>query len=308
MGYSTGNLTKIGELIAATNSAGRRIVDFGSQDIKVFNQDSLGEIQRFITSMGGARNFRSNKQDDFPFLLTAQEIFTAAGFEYICFDVDRRPGTIYVDYNTLDFNRSLYGRFDIVLNAGTTEHLPNPVAALFLMHWVCRRGGILFNEVPLFGWMNHGLNNMTAKFWHTLRWMNSYEVLSAQVKYADMPPDNENATGPHLEFIENLAYATQKSGSIEIIFRKTSDRGFIPPYDAMLPTEDNGAAIAKLVMGSLNPFVKCGALTRKEAVATTDAFLAYRRVPYRQSAYFRIRGMGYRKRLPVVLQKLIPKF
>lgn len=297
MGYSTGNLAKIGQLINASGFTGRRIIDFGSQVVKTFDREDLGTLQKFIGSLGGPSDFHGDTRDNqFPLFLTADEIFTAAGFQYKCFDVDQRPRTIYVDYNTLAFDRSLYGSFDIVLNVGTTEHLPNPVAALFLMHWMCRTGGILFNEIPLSGRMNHSLNNMTAKFWYTLRWMNSYEVLSAQVNYAEITPDDPNATGPHLDFIRNLERATQNSGSIEIIFRKTSDRGFIPPYDAVFPTDDGGAAIAKLVMGSLNP------------VKTTDAFMAHQKLPYRWSKLFQIRGMGYRKRLPVPLQRLIPKF
>jgi hypothetical protein len=296
VGYSTGSLTKIGQIITSTNFSGRRLIDFGSQDVKIFGRDDLETLQKFVATLGGPSGFRDSTTDsEFPLLLTADEIFTAAGFQYKCFDVDRRRDTIYVDYNTLEFDRSLYGKFDVVLNAGTTEHLSNPVAALFLMHWMCRTGGILFNEVPLSGWMNHGLNNLTAKFWHTLRWMNSYEVLSAQVKYAELSPDNENITGPHLEFIKNLDRACQNTGSIEIVFRKTSDRGFIPPYDAVLPTGDGGAAIAKLVMGSLNPFVKCGALTRQQAIETTDEFLAYQALPYRWPKRFQVRGLGYRK-------------
>jgi hypothetical protein len=309
LGYSTGNLAKLGDLIRSNEFAGRRIIDFGSQDLKIFSRDDLSTLQSFVGSLGGPRNYLDKtREEQFPLLLTAIDVFTAAGFQYTCCDVDQRPGTVYVDYNTLKFDRSLYGKFDIVANVGTTEHLPNPVAALFLMHWMCRTGGILFNEVPLSGWTNHGLNNLTAKFWHTLRWMNSYEVLSAKIKYSDLGADNENVTGPHLDFIENLRRAGENSATIEIVFRKTSDRGFVVPYDAVLPQGDGGKAIAKLVMGSLGPFVKCGALTHKQAVETTDAFLAYQNLPYRQSARFQIRGMGYRKSLPEPLQRLIPKF
>ena len=110
------------------------------------------------------------------------------------------------------------------------------------------------------------MNNLTAKFWHSLRWMNSYRVLSATIKYIpEAHPDDGNFGGEHLAFIQDLDEAAKVSSWIEIIFQKTFDRGFIPPYDAVCPTDDDGTAVEALVRGSLRPFVAGGALTEAEA-------------------------------------------
>jgi hypothetical protein len=262
---------------------GKRIMDLGSQDVTVFNEPDLHLLEKFIADWGGdAQPIRARAQGGFPFILTARDAFTAAGFDYRCCDVDRRANTLYVDFNTATFDRSFYGQFDLVMNAGTTEHLANPVPAFFFMHQLCRKGGIIYNEVPLSGWLNHGLVNLTPKFWHTLQWTNEYEVLKAFVKpTGPTEAADGNFGGAHLDFIGNLAAAGETSSSIQIVFRKTSERGFIPPFDAVIPTQDGGKALGELVWGSLRYFAASGALNHDESVAAVDDFLRYQQLPYR---------------------------
>jgi hypothetical protein len=217
-------------------------------------------------------------------MVPAADVFNAIGVSYTCFDVDDRPGTIYVDYNTLRFDRSLYGQFDVVANAGTTEHLGNPNACFLLMHQCCRVGGLLFNNVPLCGYANHGLNNLTPKFWHTLRWMNSYDVVDAHVNYVAATHERDgNFYGEHLEFIRDVDQATRVSATIELTFRKTQGRGFVPPFDvdAAVWNAGDGQAVGRLLAGSLMPFVTMDALTQAESDACINDFL-------------HLQGRGYR--------------
>ena len=285
MGYAVQNFWDIAELVSSAGLTGKRVIDLGSQDVKIFGDADLMLLQECVQRLGGdPARIRKLVVPPYPVVISARDVFEAAGYDYICCDVDQRPGTIYVDFNTLAFDRSLYGKFDFVMNAGTTEHLPNPLAAFFLMHELCASGGLLFNEVPFSGWTNHGLNNLTAKFWHTLRWMNSYRVLLANVKYVpDNHPLDGNFGGEHLAFIDNLSKAAAVSSSIEIIFQKTDTRGFVPPYDAVFPTDDGGKAIGQLVMGSLRPFIVNGSLTDKQAEKTVNQFLAYQGLGYKYS-------------------------
>lgn len=286
MGYAIQNFWRIADLVQSVGLTGRRVIDLGSQDVRIFSDADFKLLEESVRKFGGdPARLRTLFVPPYPVVISARDVFEASGFEYVCCDVDQRPGTVYVDFNTLAFDRRLYGEFDFVMNAGTTEHLPNPLAAFFLMHQLCATDGMLFNEVPFSGWTNHGLNNLTAKFWHTLRWMNSYRVLSATVKYVpDTTPRDGNFGGEHLDFIANLSRATETSSSIEIIFQKTSSRGFVPPYDAVFPTDDGGRAIGQLVMGSLRPFIVNGSLTAAEAKKTVNQFLAYQNLPYKFSS------------------------
>jgi len=283
MGYAVGSLVHLGQILRSTQIRERHIMDLGSQDVTIFDGADAQNLQGFIKEFGGPPDALSAKlAGPFPIIIPAAEIFSAAGFVYRCCDVDRRAGTVYVDFNTLAFDQSLYGQFDIVMNAGTTEHLPNPLAAFFLMHYLCRKDGLLYNEVPLSGWFNHGLNNLTPKFWHTLRWMNSYKVMCAIIKPVDVVPVNDgNFGGKHLDFIGKLSELEQRSASIQIIFQKVEDRGFVPPFDAVLPEGGDGKVVADLVWGSLSPFVTLGSLSPAAAVASVNSFMSMQRLSYR---------------------------
>jgi SAM-dependent methyltransferase len=284
VGYAVQNLLQLRALLQSEGMTGRRVADLGSQDVTIADQTDVDNLIDFVRRFGGDVTRLSKSVDGrlLPTTIPARDVFSCAGFAYVCCDVDRRPGTIHVDFNSLAFDRTWYDKFDLVMNAGTIEHLANPAAAFFFMHHLCRAGGVLFNEVPFSGWTNHGLCNLTAKFWHSLQWMNSYRVLSATIKSVPAQhPDEGNFNGEHLAFITDLDEAARASSSIEIVFQKTDDRGFVPPYDAVFPTDDTGAALAALIMGSLRPFVESGALREAEAFATTNQFLDYQGLEYR---------------------------
>jgi len=123
---------------------------------------------------------------------------------------------------------------------------------------------------------------LTPKFWHTLRWMNSYEVITAVIKPVNGDSANDgNFGGKHLDFIENLSELKQQSASIQIIFQKVEDRGFVPPFDAVLPEDGNGKVVADLVWASLLPFAVCGSLSRAAAAASVNGFMSKQNLSYR---------------------------
>lgn len=47
---------------------------------------------------------------------------------------------------------------------------------------MCKKKGMLYNDVPLFGFGNHGLINPTPKFWDAMIWMNQYLVKNIETR------------------------------------------------------------------------------------------------------------------------------
>jgi len=181
-----------------------------------------------------------------PVVISAREVFRPPALSTsVAMSIDGPVRSTLIS-NVLAFDPSLMGSLTWCLNAGTTEHLPNPLAAFFFMHYLCRKGVGCFTTKCRFRMVQPWLNNLTPKFWHTLRWMNSYDVLSAANFEGSTEPndggDERKFRRPDLDFIENLTNLEQHSASIQIIFRKAGDRGFIPPYDAVFffPTNDGG--------------------------------------------------------------------
>ena len=67
------------------------------------------------------------------------------------------------------------GRYDLVTNFGTTEHVANQLNAMKIIHDLTAVGGVMIHNVPLQGFMNHGLVNYNMKFFWMLARSNGYE-------------------------------------------------------------------------------------------------------------------------------------
>ena len=67
-----------------------------------------------------------------------------------------KPETIRMDLASFNIPRPR-GCFPLVVNVGTTEHSASPAATFALMHELCAKDGFLYHDVPLFGYGNHGL-------------------------------------------------------------------------------------------------------------------------------------------------------
>lgn len=233
---------------------GAAIGDCGSQD---FGAGEMPAVNHLLSTI--------YKRDPLPLsmITSAAEVFVRAGFNYTCFDVDNRSGTVYLDFHSFRFQREYYNKFDITFNSGTSEHLIAPHGLMFFMHHATRVGGLMWHMVPVFGYANHGLNNLTPKFWHQLATYNGYEIVSAEIelsKHEEMNPNN--FYGDHLSFIDNITSIVTPSALMKIVFRKIIDRCFIPPFDVDDPSPS--PQTEKLMRDALQPFVDAGSLTYVE--------------------------------------------
>jgi hypothetical protein len=238
---------------------GARIADFGSQDFHLPDAERVENLNQTIAAAYGAPPLSIEA----PATVPASMVLTHVGFNVTTFDVDDRPGTVMLDFHTLRIPRDLYGQFDIVLNAGTSEHLCAPLGLFFAAHHICKVGGIMVHNVPVFGWGNHGFNSMTPKFWYLLALDNKYETLKAELRAVPHDVlDPGNFRGPHLDYIQGFNDFAQNSAMIELRFRRTTGQCFVPPIDVerSLPLP-----FAQLHRNALEPFVATGSLTAAEA-------------------------------------------
>lgn len=85
---------------------------------------------------GGARGPKGVRQDSW-----LGEVLVRAGLSYRAFDVLDLPRTEIFDLNFDALAPKDVGRFDLVLNFGTTEHVFNQYNAFKIIHDACRAGG-----------------------------------------------------------------------------------------------------------------------------------------------------------------------
>lgn len=67
-------------------------------------------------------------------------------------------------------------QFDLVTNAGTTEHVFNLAQCWRTIHDLTKPGGYIYGEQPTQGYLDHGLYNLQPTFVHDLARHNAYEI------------------------------------------------------------------------------------------------------------------------------------
>lgn len=267
MGYAPAMLEEIGNL----DLLSKEVLDVGAQDVSIGSVTDLEQLNHFIRRHNPQAELLYFSQ--FPVIVEARDVYIRAGFSYTCIDVDERPGTLRVDLARFEIPRPR-GKYGLVVNVGTTEHLASPAATFALMHEMCAEGGILYNDVPLFGLGNHGLMNPTPKFWHALIWMNDYKGHSVRVRTCDESAmDRGNFFHDYLDYMGGLRNIVGVSSLITAVLEKKTSQPFVTPFDAVFSDDEQGVEVAKLLLGSYLPYLCTGAYTEKEVISGINNFL-----------------------------------
>jgi len=168
----------------------------------------------------------------------SREFWTSLGLQYGAIDFDGHRDSAPLDLNNDQVPESLRSRFDIVLNAGTTEHILNQDNAFRVMHDLARVGGLIIHEVPAGGMMNHGMINYNLKFfWHLCR-ENNYEPIKLRFDGHGKTGVPKNIVDSNIQFASADAFIPTEEVYDFMIFavlRRTSAAPFCTPLD--LPAE-----------------------------------------------------------------------
>jgi SAM-dependent methyltransferase len=122
---------------------------------------------------------------------TGKEYFENRGVDHTSFDLNAKNGALPVDLAQPIEDSRWLGAFDIVTNAGTTEHV-EPYEAQYVcfrsIHDCLKVGGIAVHVVPDLdeleqhgSWANHCNNYYTDAFFRRLAELNGYTLISSQV-------------------------------------------------------------------------------------------------------------------------------
>jgi len=245
MGYGyTGHFDLIENLLARRRQAlgeqeRLRICELGDQTIQVTPQAaealyafaarhatpsasvSLADLRRRLDDHGGGS-------------MHVRDVYLAAGFDYVSADVNEEGGACFVDLNYWPNEAASLGKFDVVTNFGTTEHVANQASAFATVHHLLRPGGVAIHHVPMVHYLNHALVNLTPRFLLGLAGLNDYTILSTYVQSHCIDQALDFHYGPDLLFMpgvrEMLIDSTLATMAF-IVIRKNSDLAFIPPID-----------------------------------------------------------------------------
>src|SRR5262245_26318487 len=168
----------------------------------------------------------------------ARLLYEALGIKYGCVDVDGRVGSVVMDLNFDEVPASHKGRYGLVTNHGTSEHILNQYNVFKAMHEFARPGGIFLHAVPFTVHLEHGFFNYQPNFFEALARYNSYETLGIWVG-----PDWQLASfipwDPIL--LDYLALSSKTTHLLVVAQRKMYDKPFCVPfqesYENMVPDE-----------------------------------------------------------------------
>lgn len=188
----------------------------------------------------------------------ARDFWIALGFDYTAIDVDGSPGSIPLDLNYDQVPGDLRGKYGLVTNLGTTEHVCNQMNAFKIVHDLAAPGAVMIHHLPAGGMLNHGLVNYNPKFFWYLARSNDYKWLYMSFYYGgNSYPIPENI----LDF--NRSYAPEARDvlrqrdvsdyAILVAFKKTLDIPFVAPIDVNTGTRSSDPALNRRYWTVLQP-------------------------------------------------------
>jgi len=188
----------------------------------------------------------------------ARDFWTWLGFDYAAIDIDGSPGSIPLDLNYDSVSKDELGRYQLVTNFGTTEHVANQLNAFKVIHDLVRHGGVMIHHLPMQGMLNHGLVNYNPKFFWMLGRSNGYRIVylnvSAATSYYALP---ENITGSILPFepdIEMRRHAYRVADMmIVVVMQKVFDTPYVAPLDVNTGTRTTNTALEERYWSVFKP-------------------------------------------------------
>ena len=150
------------------------MLEFGSQN--AWGDFSLPEVRDFMTVFGASVSDERLLSGVAPGV-KVEQLMRDAGFRYAAFDVYSTGATRAFDLNSDSLGWRDRGRYDVVTNCGTSEHVANQFNIFKVAHDALKVGGVMLNFVPFFGQVDHGLINYHPKFFTSLIANNGYALL-----------------------------------------------------------------------------------------------------------------------------------
>jgi hypothetical protein len=166
----------------------------------------------------------------------SQPFWEALRFEYATIDFGGHRNSRALDLNRDRVPRDWHRRFDLLVNAGTTEHVANQDNAFRVMHNLVRKGGVMIHELPGAGMPTHGLMTYTLKFfWHLCR-ENDYEVLRLEMIPGGRAPLPGDIVVSNAQFgrggsVTQFQSEPIRDWAIFASLRKRNDAAYATPLD-----------------------------------------------------------------------------
>jgi hypothetical protein len=188
----------------------------------------------------------------------ASEFWAWLGFTYSSIDIDGSPGSIPLDLNCDSAPVHALGKYQLVTNFGTTEHVANQLNAFKVIHDLTACGGVMIHHLPMQGMLNHGLVNYNPKFFWMLARSNGYRLLymnvNAGTSYYALPENITASVSPFEPDIDlrRHAYRAADMGLV-IVLQKVFNTPYVAPIDVQTGTRTDNKELEERYWSVFKP-------------------------------------------------------
>jgi hypothetical protein len=165
----------------------------------------------------------------------SQPFWESLGFAYEAVEYGGHRGVTALDLNRSVVPDALRGGFDLVVNAGTTEHVVNQENAFRIIHDLVKVGGTMLHELPGGGMLTHGVVSYNLQFFWLLCRDNNYDVFDLTLSHAIDAPISGDVLLSNTQFAKSRNPIQSRIAVpillLTAILRRTSDLAFVTPLD-----------------------------------------------------------------------------
>jgi hypothetical protein len=197
----------------------------------------------------------------------------------------------------------LVGRYDIVTNFGTTEHVANQLQSFKVIHDLATPGAIMLHVLPASGSPNHGLVSYNPKYFWMLGRSNGYKIafmtMGQSERDAGLPDDlMEFLTLYEPRAKSEFATYTMPVTSLVVALQKVFDTPFVAPIDVPTGMTTEHSSLRERYWSVLKPDLSFQArerdlharirevYSREQSLAVKEAWLERRkRDVYKREQY-----------------------
>jgi hypothetical protein len=180
------------------------------------------------------------------------------GLDYASIDIDGSPGSIPLDLNYDEVPAEFVGRYDVVTNFGTTEHVANQLQSFKIIHDLAAAGALMVHVLPAGGVLNHGLVAYNPKFFWLLGRSNGYKIVFMTMGWSERDPGLPQDLQDFLALYDREAQSRfadfrMPESAVVVALQKVFDTPFVAPLDVSTGTTTEHAALRERYWSVLKP-------------------------------------------------------
>jgi hypothetical protein len=263
---------------------GSAVIEIGAQQLNDSFIEATGDIAAAGRLFGATtpppsftRTGARSPADKLAGAPLAREFWTWLGLEYASIDIDGSPGSIPLDLNYDEIPPQLAGRYALVTNFGTTEHIANQLQSFKIIRDLAAAGALMLHVLPAGGTPNHGLVSYNPKFFWMLGRSNGYKTAFMTMGQSDRDaglPDDlvEFLTLYEPQAKSEFAAYTMPVTSIVVALQKVFDTPFVAPLDVPDGVMTEHAALRERYWSVFKPDVSFQARERDLQARITETY------------------------------------